>query len=245
MLIDVKSFLRPYQAALLSLQNPILLKFALIPWFINILVFVAALGAFGALDKVLMGKLAETMGNGWWVPVTAWVLGILLFIGFSAGLLLSFIYIVNIFTGVFAEQLSFHAERIISGKEIPSPEGHFLAIWSRSIREELKGILFFLSIWLLLLLLYLIPVAGPVLFITASTIWSAFSLTFEFLAPAAERHELGFKEKRDLVFKNYLSSLWFGLSVLLLSIIPIVNFFFLPFAIIGGTIWFCEKSSDS
>ena len=241
MIPDVKAFLKPYHSVLLSLRNPVLLKFALIPWILNFIVFFLALGAFGAIVTHLAEKLSGVFGNGWWAPVAAWTLGIFLFLGLSAGLLLSFVYIVNLFTGVFAEQLSFHAERIISGRLVPSPEGNFFKIWTRSVKEELKGVLFFLSVWLALFLLYLIPAAGPVLFTAASTIWTAFSLAFEFLAPAAERHGLGFKDKKRLVFHHWNASLWFGLSILLLSIIPVVNFFFLPFAIIGGTVWYCEQ----
>jgi CysZ protein len=233
----VRAFLLPYRAVLIVLRDSKLIRFALVPWLINIGVFIGALTAFGYLDRWLMAKLTAWMGTGWWVPVTAWILGLLLFAAFGAGLILTFTFLCGIIGGAFSEQLSFHAERAISGAVHPSPEGTFYKIWARSAVESIKGLLFFLTVWAVLLLLNLIPIAGVLLFGITSTLWTAWCLTFEFTAPAYERRGLRFAEKRTLLTGNIGRSLGLGISILLLTMIPFVNLIFLPFAVVAGTLW--------
>ena len=131
------SFLLPFRAVLVVLRDSRLLRYALVPWLINIVFFFGALTAFVALDHWLMERLAAVLGTGWWVTAVAWVLGILAFIGFGAGLVLTFTFFVNLIGGFFAEQLSFHAERLQTGVERPSPEGNPMKIATRSAVEEL------------------------------------------------------------------------------------------------------------
>ena len=152
-----------------------------------------------------------------------------------------FTFLVNLIGGAFAELLSFHTEKITTGAERPSPEGSMLKIAARSAVEELKGMGFILAIWLLLLLLNFIPMVGFILFFICSGIWTAVSLAFEFIAPTAERRGMRFVQKRKLIFNNFFSAIGFGGGIMILTFIPVINFFFLPFAIIGGTMWFIGR----
>ncbi len=239
----IKSFLAPFSAVLLVIRNRQLRQYALIPWLINIVVFFSALFSFGALDRWLMIKLHSVLGTGWWTPLVTWILAILLFAAFGAGLVLSFTYLANLMGGFFAEQLSYHTEKILFNQDIPSPEGSLLEIWSRSMIEEMKGMLFFLGIWLGILCLNLIPVIGTTLFFPVSGLWTMFSLAFEFIAPAAERRAYRFREKRRLVFRRPLQSLSLGAGILILTLIPVVNLFFIPFAVVAGTQWMVENDT--
>jgi CysZ protein len=235
MKITIFSFVLPFQSMPVVFRDSKLLRYALIPWLINILLFAGAMTSFGFLDRWLMGKLAAILGTGWWVTMVAWTLGIVLFLAFGAGLVISFTFLANLIGGVFLEDLSRRTEQIFTGGELPPPAGNFMAVFTRSAVETLKGVGFFLLVWLGLLLLNFIPFIGTALFIALSAAWSALAMTFEFISPAAERRGLRFRKKCSLVFSNWAGCLAFGSAVLLLSFIPLLNLFFIPFAAVAGT----------
>jgi len=221
-------------------KNRELRRCAIIPWIVNFFVFFGAIISFGVLDTWLMTRLNEALGTGWWVAVTAWLIGIILFLAFGAGLVISFTYIVNLLTGVFAEQLSYQTEFLVTGIKIPSPEGEFMKIWIRSIVESLKGMAFFLAIWVSLLFLNFIPVIGTGCFLVASMLWGTLALAFEFTAPAVERRGYRFGEKYQLIRRHPLESVGLGAGILILTMIPVINLFFIPSAIVAGTRWVAD-----
>lgn len=235
----IRSFLLPWTSILLIFKNGKLFLYSLIPWVFNVLIFAGLLVLYGFWGKSLAERLSTTFGDAWWSAVLAWCVGILVFLGFTALQILLFTYIAMLLSGVFGEQLSFHTEYHLRGSALPSPEGNMLKIFVRSVVEELKGMLFFaLGFLLLFLLNFIIPLIGSAVFAVTAPIWTAYSLAFEFTAPTTERRGMHFREKRRFIFKHPAAALGFGLGILPMSLIPIVNFTFIPFAIVGGTRWF-------
>ncbi len=241
----MQSFLLPWRSVFLVLSNRKLFLYSLIPWLFNILIFAGLMIGYASWSISTAEKFSTHFGNTWWAAVLAWILGILMVIVlFMLQILLS-VYLANLLMGVFGEQLSVHTELYLTGTATPSPEGSMLKIFIRSVVEELKGIVFFLGGFCVILLIGLIPLIGPVIMAIASPIWSALSLSFDFIAPTSERRGLRFREKRKLLFDNFSSAVGFGLGVLPMSLIPIVNFLFIPFAIVGGTRWFLNHEQPS
>lgn len=236
----IKSFLIPWQSIPMVLSNQKLFLYSLIPWVINMLIFAGLLLAFGFWSVNLAQRLGATLGDAWWATILVWLTGILLIIGMTALQVLLFTYLAMLLSGVFGEQLSMHTEKHLRGSADPSPEGDMLKIFIRSIVEELKGMLFFGLVFLLLLALNLLPVIGSIMFAIAAPLWTAMSLAFEFTAPTTERRGMRFNEKRRFIFNRVVSALGFGLGILPMSMIPILNFSFIPFAIVGGTRWYLE-----
>ncbi|HPQ41709.1 MAG TPA: EI24 domain-containing protein [bacterium] len=235
----IRSFLLPWTSILLIFRNGKLFLYSLIPWVFNVVIFAGLLFLYGYSGKSLAERISSSLGDAWWAEVLAWLTGILLFLGLTALQVLLFTYIAMLLSGVFGEQLSFHTEHHLRGSANPSPEGNMIKIFIRSVVEELKGMLFFaLGFLLLLLLNFIIPVIGSAMFAVAAPLWTAYSLAFEFTAPTTERRGLHFREKRRFIFKHPAAALGFGLGILPMSLIPIVNFTFIPFAIVGGTRWF-------
>jgi len=112
------------------------------------------------------------------------------------------------------------------------------------MKEEIKGISFFIFIWCCLLLLNFIPVIGTLVFVPLSAIWVSFTLAFEFSAPSMDRRGFNFTQKRQRIFRKPLASLGLGSGLFLLSMMPLVNLFFLPCALVAGTIWFIETENS-
>lgn len=242
----VQSFLLPWQSIGLIFSNANLVMYSLVPWMINMLIFAGLLVVYGFWGVSMAQKLAASFGDAWWALTIAWILGILMIVGLSALQVLLFTYLAMLLSGVFGEQLSLHTELHLRGTAQPSPEGNVARVFLRSVIEELKGMMFFGSVFVLLLLLNFIPLIGNLVFAVAAPAWTALSLAFEFTAPTTERRGMKFNEKRRLIFNNSIAALGFGLGILPMSLIPIINFSFIPFAIVGGTRWLLihEKQED-
>lgn len=240
----VHSFLLPWKSILLVFSNRKLFLYSLIPWIFNILIFAVLLIKFGSWSISTAQRLSAHFGDAWWSAILAWIIGILMMIVLFVMQILLSVWLANLLGGVFGEQLSVHTEIRITGSALPSPEGNLLKIFIRSVVEELKGILFFLAGFCVILLVGLIPLIGPVFVTVASPVWSALSLTFDFTAPTSERRGMRFREKLRLVRTNLVPSLGFGFGIMPM-LIPFINFFFIPFAIVGGTQWILDREKQS
>lgn len=239
----ISSFLLPWKSILLVFTNRKLFLYSLIPWILNILIFAGLLIGYGFWSVSTARNFSAQFGDTWWSAVLAWSIGILMMIVLFVLQILLSVWLANLLGGVFGEQLSVHTEIRMTGSAIPSPEGNLLKILIRSVVEELKGILFFLAGFCVILLIGLIPLAGPVFVTVASPVWSALSLTFEFTAPTSERRGMRFREKLRLVTAHMAASLGFGFGIMPM-LIPFINFFFIPFAIVGGTQWILDREKS-
>ena len=91
---------------------------------------------------------------------------------------------------------------------------------------------------LLLLPLNLIPVAGSTAWSVLSVLWTMGWLAAEYLDTAMARHHYPFRAVRGAVLSRAGLCMGFGAAVYLLLWIPILNFFFIPLAIVSGTLLF-------
>lgn len=240
-----RALLLPFSSIPFTLKDPILRRFILIPLLVNIAIFLIAIASFTWLDHLLMSRLTSMLGTGWWVPLLTWVLGIILFIAFGAGMTLSFTFLANLIGGIFFETLSQRTENRLTSNNVSAPEGSLFSMLYRNIREEIKGMLFFLLVWIGLLAVFFIPVIGQLLFPIVSFVWAAIGMSFEFIGPMAERHGWLFKEKQAFIRQHLIESIALGSSVFLMAMIPVVNLAFMPFAVVAGTRWLISHDSHS
>jgi CysZ protein len=97
--------------------------------------------------------------------------------------------------------------------------------------------LFFLLAGLTLLLpLHLIPGVGSVLWTVLGALWTMTWMAGEFLAAPMTRHLYPFAEVRRMLRQRRALCLGLGAGVYLLLWVPILNTFFLPVAIVAGTL---------
>jgi CysZ protein len=89
-----------------------------------------------------------------------------------------------------------------------------------------------------LLLLNLVPGAGHVLWVAASALWTMGWLAVEYLDPPMTRHSYAFQDVRRLVGQRLGLSLGFGAALYVLLWIPVLDFFLIPVAVVGGTLLF-------
>ncbi|MBX5483400.1 MAG: EI24 domain-containing protein [Myxococcaceae bacterium] len=90
----------------------------------------------------------------------------------------------------------------------------------------------------LLFALNLIPVAGNALWTVTSILWTMIWLATEYLDAPMARHLYRFGDVQRAVMRRLPLCLGFGAAVYVILWVPILNFFFIPLAIVAGTLLF-------
>lgn len=197
-----------------------------------------------ALEGVLLFFTGDVLGWIWprpegsllvflWVPA-ALFLGILLF-------LLGAIVLPPLLLGPLLDTLSAATERRVGGVE---PEaGGVGALVRETARATGKTIVRWTFLLLghgLLLLLLLVPGAGPALWVALSSLWTLFWLACEYLDVAANRHGHSLFEVVRTLLANPGATLGFGCAAYLLLWIPLLNLLLVPFVVVGATILYVD-----
>lgn len=89
-----------------------------------------------------------------------------------------------------------------------------------------------------LLPLNLIPVAGSIVYAVISTAWAAWWLAAEYLSGPMARHLMPFRRVLQVMRARPMVCLGFGLALYVMLWVPVLNFFLVPVAVVGGTLLF-------
>ena len=231
---------RYFVRGLSLLLHPRLRWFVLIPIAINCLLFVA-------LTTVLLqyfGHLA-----GWQLPLPEilqflektlkWVAWFLIVVVVLIAYGYSFNIITTIFAAPFYGLLSQKTEELVTG--IPVEDEPLLKMVLRTMLREVQKLMYFVTrgifIFLVMLLLgltFILNIFVPVV----GTLWSAWSMAIQYVDYAADNHQTDFVMLRKMLRKRRYSSVGFGGTVMLCSMVPVLNIIAMPAAVIGGTL-FC------
>ncbi len=104
------------------------------------------------------------------------------------------------------------------------------------VAHTLARIVFLLLGLAVLLPLHLIPGMGSVLWTVLGSLWTMIWMAGEHLAAPMTRHLYPFAEVRRMLRERRALCLGFGAGVYLLLWVPVLNTFFLPVAIVAGTL---------
>jgi len=222
-----------------ALTRPGIRRYVLIPLLINILVFsVGIWWATSALAPLIASWVASA--TNWlpdWLDWLGAIIRFLLWLIFGVGALVAVFYtftaIANLLASPFNGLLAEQVERIQTGR---APDSG-MSIWKEvaiAPAQEIRKLLYFL-IWAIpLLVLFLIPVIN----VAAPFVWAAFSawmLTLQYVDYPLGNRGMRFSDQRTLMRANRQLSLGFGAVVLVLTMIPVVNFVAMPAAVVGAT----------
>ncbi len=216
------------------IRQPRLRRFVLIPLAINLLVFAGLIGyawhAFDALMAQLLGWLPDWLD---WLQYLLWPL-------FAGAVLLGVFYgfsvLANLIAAPFNGVLAEAVERHLTGQSLADTGGwkQIIADIPPSLWAEVRKLGYFL-VWAIPFgLAFLIPglnLAAPALWLA----FSAWMLALEYLDYPMANHRLLFDDQRRLLRRHRLLGLGFGSGVLLLTMIPVVNFIAMPAAVAGAT----------
>lgn len=222
------------------IRQPGLRRYVAVPLLVNTLLFsvliFAAISGFEWLLDYLLGFLPEWLH---WLQYLLWplfALSTLLILSYSFTLIANLI--AAPFNGVLAEAVEKH----LTGQPLEQT-GDWRALLKDigpSLRSELYKLGYFALRALPLLLLFVIPginLMAPLLW----TLFSAWMLAVEYADYPLGNHGLKFRDQRPRLQNRRLLTLGFGLGVLGLMLIPIVNFLAMPAAVAGATaLWVRE-----
>jgi CysZ protein len=221
------------------LRKPGLRRFVLMPVLINVLLFGGLIGlAYGWVDdssRYLVGRLP-----GWlqWlsylvIPVFVLTCLVVIFYGFSV--------LANLIAAPFNGLLAEAVENHLTGQPLEGDWRQLLRDIAPSVLSELRKLLYFVLRALPLLVLLLVPVIN----VAASLLWvlfSAWMMTVQYMDFPMANHRLFFKEQRARLRKRPLLAWSFGGLVMLVTLVPVLNFFVMPAAVAGATaLWVREN----
>jgi len=118
----------------------------------------------------------------------------------------------------------------------PFQVGTFLRGLVLGVTHTLARVFFLLLGLAVLLPLHLVPGVGSVAWAVLGTLWTMLWLAGEHLAAPMTRHHYPFGEVRQVLRQRWPLCLGFGTGVYVLLWVPLLNNFFLPVAVVGGTL---------
>ncbi len=233
--------------------HPQLRLFVLVPLLINAILFIFITGLLVQQFDNLMGYGASFLPG--WLPDWAWVSAItsvfssVLWTLFATVLMVVYGYTFSIFASIIAAPfygfLAEKTEQLVKGST-PDPES-LASMIPRTLLRELRKLWYF--VWrggllaLGLFLLSFIPGISVVVPVVAF-LWSAWSMSIQYVDYPADNHQWDFKKMRNALGKNNNSSFGFGGLVALGTMLPLANIFVMPIAVVGGTLYWLDELDE-
>ena len=207
--------------------RPGLRRYVVVPVLINSLLFSAVI-YFGAnwFFEFSQGLLPD------WLDFLAFILVPLFLLLSAVVMFFTFTMVANLIASPFNGLLAEAVEYRLTGRELPALNtSKLLREAGLAIASELKKLGYILIRIVPLLLLFFIPVIGPLL-------WAAFSawmLAISYIDYPLANHGLTFPDQRALIAERRWLGLGFGVAVMATMAIPVVNFIVMPCAVAGAT----------
>jgi len=219
-------------------------RFVALPLLINAVLFGGGIW-WGARQMDRLDQALQAWLPGWlsWLHWLLWPLFVLtvlvaVFYGFSL--------IANLLAAPFNGLLAARVEKMIlaTGSAPPRPADSDWRDLLATPFAELRKLLYFL-LWIVpLAVLMFVPVANVV----APVLWAlatAWALALEYADYPLGNRGIRFREQRQLLRQHWPLTLGFGGMTLLLTLVPVLNFFVMPAAVIGATLMWNRELSAS
>lgn len=211
--------------------------YVIIPLLINSLLFAGAI-LYGANT---LNDLIDTLLVQWqWLEWLTWLLWPVFVIIALGIVFFCFSIIANLVGAPFNGFLSAAVERSLTGSEVKSENEQSLTkVVALALKSEFQKILYFIIRAIPLLILFVLPIVN----VAAPFIWflfTAWMLTIEYGDYPMGNHDIDFKQQREKLRLNRQLAFGFGSGVMLLTMIPVINFLAMPVAVAGATRLFIE-----
>lgn len=221
-----------------DLRDPALRKFVLLPLALNVVLFALVIWGSASLFSAWMDALLGWLPN--WLDFLDWLLWPVFILTVMLMMFYLFTLVANLIGSPFNGLLAERAERHYYPAGItPQP----VSLWKEAARApvvELRKLLYFLVRAIPLLLLFLVPGINAV----APFLWFGFCawmLALEYMDYPMSNHLVPLTRQRYILAEQRPLALGFGTAVLILTLIPVVNFVVMPAAVVGATRLWAER----
>ena len=223
------------------IREPKIRMFVMVPLLINVALFslgiVCVASGFNYVMQTFLPSWLDWLRFILW-PIFALASLVIVFYGFTI--------LANLVASPFNGMLSAAVERHLTGQMDDQSFSWRLAGREllRTIGSELRKILYF-SIWAVpCLILFVIPginiIAAPLWFL-----FGAWMLAIEYVDCPLGNHGQPFPVVKTVLSQRRRLALGFGASVMLLTMVPIINFIAMPVAIAGATALYIDELRES
>ncbi len=230
-----QGFLYPFRAGKFIKAHPVLLKYIIVPFLINVVVLsLAVYWGLSFFNSVVVHYIPQ--GEAWyWVILSyfLWTLAILMtmvlvFFGFTVT--------GAVIASPFNDILSEKTEELLTGvhNEEPFVFRVFLKDTMHTVFDESRKIIIFVVLMVLLLPLNLIP-GGTLPYSVLSVLLTIFFLVVEYTGYVFSRKHLTFRDQRHFIFSRKFTMLGFGSGVMGVLAVPFLQFFCIPLGVVGAT----------
>jgi len=215
------------------IRLPGLRAYVIIPLIINIAVFLLLFGyGLHFVDNWLTGIMAELPE---WLEFMYWLAWLLVFVTAVLILFFCFTMVANLIASPFNALLAIKVEARLTGVAQPfGSADSLLMMLPRTVMREFSKLLYYLPRLLGLMLITVIPAINffaPFLWL----LFGAWMMAVQYTDFGADNNNVSFRELRERLSGNRMSSLGFGLVVYLIIAIPLLNLVVMPAAVAGGT----------
>ncbi len=219
-------------------------RFVIIPLLINMLLFGLAIWWGVEEFAALMDWLVGIMPNWRWLAWLRWLLWPLFGITVLVVSFYTFTLIANFIASPFNGLLSQRVAAMAGSEHRPPAAANWWQELAAAPWIEIRKMVYFVG-WGLLWLgaLWLITLLMPPLGIVSPFLWwgfSAWMLALGYVDYPMANHGIGFREQRMMLNRKRSLVIGFGTAVLLMTMIPGVNFVVVPASVIGATLMWVE-----
>ena len=241
MLADVTRGSQALAQGLRLLSNPGIRIYVVMPLLINLLLF-GGLVWYGISGFNLLVEWMMSFVPGF-LDFLRWL--IWLFFGLLATITVFFTFtpVANIVAAPFNALMSEKIEELLTGVAVSS-DTSFTRMALDSIGSQMRKLVYILLWTMGLFLFSLIPVINLV----APVLWVVFGswlLSLEYLDYPMGNHDIIFSEQKSRLKQRRGLALGFGGAVMIMTCIPIVNFFTMPVAVAGATVLWVQQLQHS
>ncbi len=221
-------------------------RFVLVPLLANIVVFIILTSILIQYFSSATNWFNELLSFWSWIAYfAAFIATLLSGLAFFLILLVygySFNLITNIIAAPFYGLLAEKIEARLTNTT-PPPES-FSNMAVRTLKREMVKLWYFITRGILvtigLFLLALIPLVNFIVPILA-LLWGAWVVTLQYVDYPADNNKVAFSQLRKYLKQQQLSTTGLGGTIMLGSMIPVVNIFIMPIAVAGGTLFWANE----
>lgn len=225
------------------LNEPGIRPFVIIPLLINITLFVAmagaALGQFDSWMDSLLASIPEWLSFITWLLWPVFIIMLLMLFAYAFTIVANFIS--SPFNGFLAEKV----EQKMTGETLSSDGWkELIALIPRSLAREVAKLLYYLPWALGVWIITMIPAINTI----APVLWFALGswmMAVQYVDYPMDNHKISFADLKSKLRQKRISSLSFGLTVMIGTLIPLVSLFIIPAAICGATLFWLEELKES
>ena len=213
--------------------EPSLRKFVIAPILVNLLLFITLIGSLISFIGNQIERLQNYLPS--WLSWLEWLLWPLLFLALLFLVSYTFVTLANIIAAPFNGLLAERVEQLLTGQPLPdTPWAQLLREFLPTMFNEIRKLGYFVRYAIPIGLLMLFPITTAI----GTPLWLAFTswmLALEYLDYPMSNNKLPFKQVRQKAGQLRPTSFGFGLIVMILSTVPLLNLVVMPAAVAGAT----------